>query len=168
MRRSRLRPISEGAWRSRLSSLEDRTCSCFTSTPTPKPSERIALLERVISGYYLLFAAEGLELALPRRRLMSAWFADENDYLAFLALGSMPTHSPRREATTTRRGTPWSLTTHGAPIVQRTTREKLAVKRDELRRYGEMVDHAPARSSGPDQGRRASHCGRSAATRRRR
>ena len=46
--------------------------------------ERIALLERVITGYHLLFAAQGIELAVPRRRLVSAWFADQKDYLAFL------------------------------------------------------------------------------------
>ena len=46
--------------------------------------ERIALLERVITGYHLLFAAQGVELRVPRRRLVSAWFADQKDYLAFL------------------------------------------------------------------------------------
>jgi len=107
--------------------------------------ERIALLERVIRGYYLLFAAQGLELSLPRHRLMSAWFADENDYRAFL-------HSENADVFATTRG--YYHPTWNAVVaydarssdLQRTTREKLAVKRDELRRYGEMVDQAPART----------------------
>jgi hypothetical protein len=107
--------------------------------------ERIALLERVIRGYYLLFAAQGLELALPRHRLMSAWFADENDYRAFL-------HSERADAFATTRG--YFHPTWNAVVAydarsndkQRTTREKLGVKRDELRRYAEMVAKAPART----------------------
>ena len=49
--------------------------------------ERIALLERVIAGYHLLFAAQGVGLTAPRRRLVSAWFADQKDYLAFLRVG---------------------------------------------------------------------------------
>jgi hypothetical protein len=107
--------------------------------------ERIALVERVIRGYYLLFAAQGLELAMPRHRLMSAWFADENDYRAFL-------HAEHADVFATTRG--YYHPTWNAVIAydarstdqQRTTREKLAVKRDELRRYAEMVEKAPART----------------------
>ena len=47
-------------------------------------AERVAVLERVIAGFHLLFAAEGVELRLPRHRLVSAWFGDRKDYLAFL------------------------------------------------------------------------------------
>src|SRR5262249_8747580 len=46
--------------------------------------ERLALLERVVAGYQLLFAAQGIGLGVPRRRLVSAWFADRKDFLAFL------------------------------------------------------------------------------------
>ena len=59
--------------------------------------ERIALLERVITGYHLLFAAQGIELTVPRRRLVSAWFADQKDYLAFL-------HAEDADAFATTRG----------------------------------------------------------------
>jgi uncharacterized protein DUF1570 len=45
---------------------------------------RLELLERVVQSYYLLFAASGLELPVPGRRLVSAWFAEHRDYLAFL------------------------------------------------------------------------------------
>src|SRR5262249_35440299 len=108
-------------------------------------NERIELLERVIMGYHLLFAAEGIELAVPRRRLVSAWFADKKDYLAFL-------HSEDADAFATTRG--YFHPTWNAVVAydarssaqQRTAREKLAARREELRRFGERVDHAPARS----------------------
>ncbi len=107
--------------------------------------ERIELLERVITGFHLLFAAQGVELSVPRRRLISAWFADQNDYLAFL-------RSEGAEAFATTRG--YFHPTWNAVVAfdarsnepQRTARNKLAAKRDELRRYGEMVERAPARS----------------------
>ena len=38
----------------------------------------------MITGYYLLFAAQGIEVSVPRRHLISAWFANQKDYLAFL------------------------------------------------------------------------------------
>jgi Protein of unknown function (DUF1570) len=74
---------------------------------------------------------------------MSAWFADENDYRAFL-------HSEHADAFGTTRG--YYHPTWNAVVaydarstdLQRTTRDKLGVKRDELRRYSAMVDQAPA------------------------
>ncbi len=47
-------------------------------------AERIAMLEHVMAGYYLVFAAAGIELVVPDERLPSAWFASQDDYLAFL------------------------------------------------------------------------------------
>src|SRR5205814_2518556 len=52
--------------------------------PDAEAGERAALLERVLAGYHLLFAAQGVELAVPRHRLVSAWLAERTDYLAFL------------------------------------------------------------------------------------
>jgi hypothetical protein len=46
--------------------------------------ERVDLLERVVTSYYLVFAAQGIELPAPRHRLATAWFARRSDYLAFL------------------------------------------------------------------------------------
>jgi hypothetical protein len=107
--------------------------------------ERVALLERVITGFHLLFAGQGIELAVPRRRLVSAWFADQKDYLDFL-------RSEDATAFATTRG--YFHPTWNAVVafdarsgdVQRTARNKLAAKRDELRRYGELIEAAPARS----------------------
>ena len=47
-------------------------------------AERVALLETVISAYYIYFASIGLELPPPKERLASMWFAGKTDYLAFL------------------------------------------------------------------------------------
>jgi len=107
--------------------------------------ERIALLERIITGYYLAFAGQGLELTVPRTRLVSVWFADQKDYLAFL-------HSEGADAFATTRGyyhPTWkAVVTFDARSTepQRSARTKLESKRDEIHRYGEMVDQAPARS----------------------
>jgi Protein of unknown function (DUF1570) len=107
--------------------------------------ERIALLERVIAGYYLVFAGQGLELTVPRTRLVSAWFADQKDYLAFL-------RAENAEAFATTRGyyhPTWkSVVTFDARSTdpQRTARNGLESKRSEIYRFGVMVDQAPARS----------------------
>jgi hypothetical protein len=107
--------------------------------------ERIAVLERVITGYYLVFAAQGLELAVPRQRLVSAWFADQKDYLEFLrAEDAMAFASTRGYFHPTWNAVVAYDARSSDP--QRTARIKLATKRDELARYGEMIDKAPARS----------------------
>ena len=45
---------------------------------------RVELLERVATTFYLAFAAWGVELPVPAERLPSAWYASQEDYLAFL------------------------------------------------------------------------------------
>jgi hypothetical protein len=108
-------------------------------------NERVALLERVITGYHLLFAAQGIELTVPRRRLVSAWFAEQKDYLAFL-------RSEDALAFASTRG--YLHPTWDAVVAfdarstdqQKTARSKLATRRDELRRFGETVDQAPRHS----------------------
>ena len=47
-------------------------------------NERIALLERVIAAFISSSRAQGIELSVPRQRLVSAWFSERKDYLAFL------------------------------------------------------------------------------------
>jgi Protein of unknown function (DUF1570) len=107
--------------------------------------ERVALLERVITGYYLVFAGQGIELNVPRIRLVSAWFGDQKDYLDFL-------RSEGAEVFGTTRGyyhPTWnSVVTFDARSTdpQRSARTRLEAKRDEIRRFGEMVEEAPARS----------------------
>ena len=108
-------------------------------------NERIALLERVIAGYHLLFAAQGIELAVPRRRLVSAWFADKKDYLAFL-------HAEGADAFASTRGyyhPTWSAVVAfdaRSTTEQQTARKKLTARQEELLRSGERIDEAPPRS----------------------
>ncbi len=59
--------------------------------------ERIELLERVVSAYYVLLAGQGIELPAPRHRLVMAWLGDRADYLAFL-------HAEKADAFKTTRG----------------------------------------------------------------
>jgi hypothetical protein len=112
--------------------------------PDAEARERIELLERVITGYYLLFAAEGVELTVPRRRLVSAWFAERADYLAFL-------RQQDAEAFVTTTG--YFHPTWDAVVAcdarstadQRAARAALDARRDELRRFAATLDRLPAR-----------------------
>ena len=107
-------------------------------------AERVAVLERVIAGFHLLFAADGVELRLPRHRLVSAWFADRKDYLAFL-------HRQGADAFATTGG--YFHPTWNAVVAsdarsgedQRAARAALRARRDELRRYSGMLEQMPAR-----------------------
>ncbi len=107
--------------------------------------ERIATLERVLTGYHLLLAAQGIELKVPPRRLFSAWFATQKDYLAFL-------HAQGADPFATTRG--YFHPTWDAVVAfdsrgtdqDRRAREALSSRREELRRLTEQVDRAPARS----------------------
>ncbi|AGA26864.1 Protein of unknown function (DUF1570) [Singulisphaera acidiphila DSM 18658] len=54
-------------------------------------AERVDLLERVVTTYYLLFAAQGIDLALPDHRLASAYFSEHKDYLAYLRAENLET-----------------------------------------------------------------------------
>src|SRR5262249_49893179 len=108
-------------------------------------SERIELLEKVITGFYLVFAADGIELRVPRQRLVSAWFADKKDFLAFL-------HAEKADAFATTRG--YFHPTWAAVVAfdarsttdDRAARSKLTARREELRRFGQQLDTAPARA----------------------
>jgi hypothetical protein len=106
--------------------------------------ERIGTLERVLTGYHLLFAAQAIELRVPSQRLVSAWFATKKDYLAFL-------HSQGSDAFATTRG--YFHPTWDAIVAfdarstaeQRHERETLNTRREELRILTEQVDRAPPR-----------------------
>lgn len=47
-------------------------------------AERVGVLERVIRTYYLILAAQGLDLNVPKTRMASAWFKEHHDYRSFL------------------------------------------------------------------------------------
>jgi hypothetical protein len=107
--------------------------------------ERIALLERVITGYYVYFAAQGIELSVPTRRLMFGWLADQKDYLAFL-------QGQNASAFRTTRG--YYHPTWNAVVAydarstdrQRDGRETAIARREELESFQVTVDHLPPRA----------------------
>lgn len=106
--------------------------------------ERVALLEKLITGYYLVFAAQGIELPVPARRLILAWFADQKAYLTFL-------HNQNADAFATTRG--YFHPTWNAVVAydarssdkQREGRENAIARREELRRFQTTVDGLPPR-----------------------
>jgi hypothetical protein len=108
-------------------------------------AERVAVLEQVLAGFHLLFAAQGVELRMPSHRLVSAWFADRKDYLAFL-------HRSGADAFATTSG--YFHPTWGAVVAcdsrsgdkQRAARAALAARGDELRKASGMIEQMPARA----------------------
>jgi Protein of unknown function (DUF1570) len=46
--------------------------------------ERLDVIERVVKSFHIAFAAQGVELPGPGRRLVSMYFADRRDYVDFL------------------------------------------------------------------------------------
>ncbi|MFO0891468.1 MAG: DUF1570 domain-containing protein [Isosphaeraceae bacterium] len=106
---------------------------------------RVALLERVITGYYLFFAAQGIELTPPARRLVVAWFNEKDDYLTFLRTQDAAVFS-------TTRGyfhPTWNAVVgYDARSTERqeTGHQATAARRDELRRFRETVERMPPRS----------------------
>jgi hypothetical protein len=105
--------------------------------------ERIELLERIVIAYYMVLAGQGIELHAPPRRLVSAWFADRADYLAFL-------HSQDADAFRTTRG--YFHPTWNAVVAyddrsgnrQRTARQALVDRREALLRAARATDRSEA------------------------
>lgn len=56
----------------------------FHQHTVAEAQSRIDVLERVFRSFYVAFAAQGIELSLPPRKLISVWFAEKGDYLAYL------------------------------------------------------------------------------------
>lgn len=52
--------------------------------PPRQPGDRAAILERVLITYYVAFAARGIVLDPPRRKLVVAWYADQESYQDYL------------------------------------------------------------------------------------
>ncbi|MEW4567680.1 DUF1570 domain-containing protein [Tautonia sp. JC769] len=47
-------------------------------------SDRLALLDRVMTTFFLSYTAIGFDLNVPPEKLVAVWFAEESDYLAFV------------------------------------------------------------------------------------
>jgi hypothetical protein len=103
---------------------------------------RVALLEKVTTAYFLFFAAQGIELEPPRRRVVFAWLNEQEDYLTFLRAQDAAVFA-------TTRG--YFHPTWNAVIAydarsterQRNGRETAAARRAELSRFQETLDRMP-------------------------
>ena len=110
--------------------------------PEAEARERIELLEQIVTSYYILLAGQGIELPAPTTRLVSAWFADRSDYLAFL-------HSENADAFKTTRG--YFHPTWNAVVAyddrsgeyQRSARQALDARRVELERSSDAIAKLP-------------------------
>ena len=106
---------------------------------------RVALLERIVTSYYLTLAGSGIDLRVPARRVVFAWFADRADYLTFLK-------SQEAGAFVTTRGyyhPTWNaVVSHDARTAESDVRERsvLAARREELRRFQAILDRLPPRA----------------------
>lgn len=107
-------------------------------------NERVDLLERVVTSYYLLLAAQGIELPAPRHRLATAWFARRGDYLAFL--DSEKAHSFRATQGYYHPTLDAVFSYDARSSARQTTaREALAARRRELARLTGGLDRLPPR-----------------------
>jgi hypothetical protein len=117
----------------------------FHQRSDEEAQSRIAFLEQVIPAYYLFFAAQGIDLKVPRSRLVFAWFNEKNDYVAFL-------RSQNASPFLTTRGyfhPTWNaVVTYDArdSDVQREGRETTRVRREQLAGYREGLKRLPARA----------------------
>jgi len=108
-------------------------------------ADRVALLERIVTSYYLMFAGSGIDLRVPGRRIVFAWFADRADYLDFLK-------SQGAGAFATTRGyyhPTWNaVVSHDARSAESDIREQavFAARRDELKRFQAILDRLPPRA----------------------
>jgi hypothetical protein len=105
-------------------------------------AERLALLERVITSYYLLFAAQGIELAVPGRRLVFALFATQDDYLSFLRAQNAAAFSTTQGYFHPNWNAVVAYDGRGSDR-QQTGRETARARREELKSFQATVDRLP-------------------------
>jgi len=106
---------------------------------------RVALLERVVTSYYLTFAGSGIDLRVPDRRMVFVWFADQADYKAFLT---------RQNASPFANTRGYFHPTWNAVVAydargndeHRRNQDALRQRRDELKRFREAFDRLPPRA----------------------
>ncbi|MHC5540493.1 DUF1570 domain-containing protein, partial [Singulisphaera rosea] len=108
-------------------------------------AERIDLIERVTTTYYLMFAARGTELPVSRTRMPSVWFSDQQDYLAFLKSqeagafrGTRGYYHPTFKAVVA-----FDARSHET---SRASREALDLRRTDLEQFSKTLETMPPRS----------------------
>ena len=78
---SQVRPVLRGSgW----TLLNGHHVALWHQASATDAADRVDLVDRVITSYYLSLAAQGVELSVPTRRLVSVWFARQSDYAATL------------------------------------------------------------------------------------
>ena len=141
---TRISRPSARRWGSRARSRAVPTSCLLHQHSEAEAAARVAVLERVILGFHLFFAAQGVELQVPR-----AGWSRRGSATGRITWRSCtarePTLSRRPAAISTRRGTRSSPSMRGAARMQRAARAALARRRDELRRIGGLLDQMPAR-----------------------
>ena len=106
---------------------------------------RVALLERVVTSYYLTFAGSGLDLGVPDRRLVFAWFADQEDYKAFLTAQNASPFATTRGYFHPTWNAVVAYDARSNPEHRRDA-EALRGRREELKQFREALKRMPARA----------------------
>jgi len=79
-----LQPIQRELGATGWTELRGRHVLLLHQASTTEAQERLEVLDRVVETFYLSLAAQGIELPVPGRRLISVWFARQGDYIHFL------------------------------------------------------------------------------------
>ena len=79
-----LKPIQRQLGAIRWMELRGRHVILIHQASAAEALERLDVLDRVVETFYLSLAAQGIELPVPGRRLISVWFARQGDYIRFL------------------------------------------------------------------------------------
>jgi Protein of unknown function (DUF1570) len=106
--------------------------------------ERVALLENVVTAYYLYFAALGLDLATPTHRVPSMWFARKDDYLAFLRAEGAVTFLNTRGYHHSTRGLVVAFDCRDESVRTK-SRDAILAGRAELDRFAAQIDRIPVK-----------------------
>ena len=64
--------------------LDGRHVTLWHQADSTASAERLDVLDRVVTSFYLSLAAQGIELPVPPDRMASVWFARQADYVATL------------------------------------------------------------------------------------
>ncbi|WP_165246491.1 DUF1570 domain-containing protein [Paludisphaera soli] len=111
--------------------------------PEAEAAGRVAFLERVTTGYHLLFAGSGVSIRTPRRRLVFAWFSNRADYQAFLKAQDAAAFASTRGYYHPTWNAVVAYDARGGDL-QRQDRSDLARRRDELQAFRTTLDRLPA------------------------
>ena len=111
-------------------------------TSDAEAAERLGHLEAIVTAFYLRFASLGFDLAPPRTRLASIWFAKKGDYLDFLKADGADGFLTTRGYHVPSRGVVALYDSRDDPPHRRAV-EAISARRDELRGAVLRLESAP-------------------------